>query len=87
MLPALAPFIKYWSTPKRAARVISGVLTDESDRTGVYYDETGKPMSGSAQVRDPVFAGRVVAETRALLATVPMEFTGVAVPGWRRPVG
>lgn len=87
VLSPLAPFIKHWSTPKRAARVISGVLTDESGRTGVYYDETGKPMSGSAQVRDPAFADRVVAETRALLATVPMEFTRDEVPGWRRPVG
>ncbi|GAB3131923.1 SDR family NAD(P)-dependent oxidoreductase [Microbispora hainanensis] len=69
----LAPLIKYWSTPKRAARVITGVLTDGSDRTGVYYDENGKPMVGSAQVRDPAFADRVVAETRALLATIPLD--------------
>ena len=73
VLGPLAPFIKYWSTPKHAARVITGVLTDESDRTGVYYDENGKPVIGSAQVRDPAFAGRVVAETRALLATVPTD--------------
>jgi len=65
-----APLIKYWSTPKRAARVITEVLTAESDATGVYYDENGKPMLASAQVRDPVFAARYVAETRALLATV-----------------
>ena len=70
MLSPLAPLIKYWSTPKHAGRVIAGVLTDESGQTGVYYDENGKPMPGSAQVRDPAFAGRVVAETRALLATV-----------------
>lgn len=71
VLSPLAPFIKYWSTPKRAARVITEVLADESDRTGVYYDENGKPMLGSAQVRDPAFADRVVSETRALLATAP----------------
>lgn len=71
VLGPLAPLIKYWSTPKRAARVITEVLTDESDATGVYYDENGKPMLGSAQVRDPAFAARVVAETRALLAPVP----------------
>ena len=65
--------IKYWSTPKRAARVITGVLTRESDRTGVYYDENGKPMSASAQVRGPAFANRIVVETRALLATVRMD--------------
>jgi hypothetical protein len=36
-------------------------------RSGVYYDEGGRPMLGSALVRDPVFTDRVVAETRALL--------------------
>ena len=71
VLAPLAPFVKYWSTPKHAARVITAVLTGESDATGVYYDENGKPMLGSAQVRDSAFADRYVAETRALLATVP----------------
>jgi NAD(P)-dependent dehydrogenase (short-subunit alcohol dehydrogenase family) len=71
VLSPAARFIKYWSTPKRAARVITEVLTDESDRTGVYYDENGNPMVGSAQVRDAAFADRIVAETRALLATAP----------------
>ncbi|MGH7290673.1 MAG: SDR family NAD(P)-dependent oxidoreductase, partial [Myxococcota bacterium] len=71
VLGPLAPFINYWSTPKRAARVITDVLTEASDQTGMYYDENGKPMLGSAQVRDPAFADRVVAETRALLAAVP----------------
>ncbi|CAG6394683.1 hypothetical protein SCOCK_290020 [Actinacidiphila cocklensis] len=33
----------------------------------------GKSMLGSAQVRDPEFSDRVVAETRALLARVPSE--------------
>jgi NAD(P)-dependent dehydrogenase (short-subunit alcohol dehydrogenase family) len=73
LLAPLAPAVKYWSTPKRAARVITGVLTAPSDATGVYYDENGKPMLGSAQVRDPAFADRVVAETRALLATIPIK--------------
>ena len=71
VLSPLAPMIKYWSTPKRAARVITEVLTADSDASGVYYDERGKPMLGSAQVRDPGFSERVVAETRAFLATVP----------------
>ncbi|TDW54525.1 SDR family NAD(P)-dependent oxidoreductase [Kribbella pratensis] len=71
VLSPLAPMIKYWSTPKRAARVIAEVLTADSDASGVYYDERGKPMLGSAQVRDPGFSERVVAETRAFLATVP----------------
>jgi NAD(P)-dependent dehydrogenase (short-subunit alcohol dehydrogenase family) len=68
VLSPLAPLIKYWSTPKHAARVITRVLTDTSGATGVYYDETGKPMLGSTQVRDPEFSERVVAETRAFLA-------------------
>lgn len=71
LLAPLAPFIKYWSNPKTAARVITGILTDDSGRTGVYYDEKGRPMNGSALVRDPEFDARVVAETRALLVQVP----------------
>lgn len=71
MLAPLAPFIKYWSNPKTAARVITKVLTDASSQTGVYYDEKGQPMNGSTLVRDPEFGERVVAETRALLARVP----------------
>ena len=71
LLSPLAPFVKYWSSPKTAARVITGVLTDGSDRTGVYYDEKGRPMNGSVLVREPEFDDRVVAETRALLAQIP----------------
>jgi NAD(P)-dependent dehydrogenase (short-subunit alcohol dehydrogenase family) len=70
-LSPLAPRIKYMGNPKSAAQVIVGVLTDDSDTTGVYYDERGRPMSGSALVREPEFQNRVVAETRALLAQVP----------------
>ena len=70
VLTLLAPHIKYWSTSKRAARVITKVLINEPGQTGVYYDEKGHPMHGSALVRDPTFADRVVAETRALLSTV-----------------
>jgi NAD(P)-dependent dehydrogenase (short-subunit alcohol dehydrogenase family) len=66
----LAPFIKYWSTPARAAKVITKALLNESGGTGVYYDERGKPMLGSTLARDPKFQDRVVAETRALLSTV-----------------
>jgi galactose-1-phosphate uridylyltransferase len=44
---------------------------DASGPTGVYYDEGGHPMLVSALVRDPKFQDRIVAETRALLATVP----------------
>ena len=71
ILPLLAPFMKYWSTPKRAGRVATKVLIDASGLTGIYYDEGGHPMLGSVLVRDPKFQDRVVAETRALLSTVP----------------
>lgn len=70
VMSVFAPFMKHFSTPKLSARVITKVLT-ESDTTGVYYDEKGKPMRGSAQVQDPAFQDRYIAETRALLATVP----------------
>ncbi len=71
VLSPIAPYIKYWSNPKHAARMVTTVLTGDTDRTGVYYDENGQPMLGSAQVRDPAFQDRVVTETRELLATVP----------------
>jgi NAD(P)-dependent dehydrogenase (short-subunit alcohol dehydrogenase family) len=71
VVPLLMPFIKILSTPKRAARVITKILTDASGQTGVYYDEGGQPMLGSTLVRDPKFQERIVAETRSLLATVP----------------
>jgi hypothetical protein len=54
------------STPKRAGRVITQIMIDASGQTGVYYDEGGHPMRGSALVRDPKFQDRVVAETRLL---------------------
>lgn len=68
LAPLLAPFVKVLSTPRRAARVIAGILTDTSGRTGVYYDEGGHPTHGSALLRDTAFQDRVVAETRAFLA-------------------
>ena len=71
LVPLLMPFIKILSTPKRAARVISKILLDASGRSGVYYDEGGRPMLGSMLVRDPRFQDRVVAETRAVLSTIP----------------
>jgi hypothetical protein len=70
LVPLLMPFIRILSTPKRAARVITKVLMNEPGETGIYYDEVGRPMQGSPLVRDPKFKDRVVAETRALLATV-----------------
>ena len=71
LVPLLMPFMTFLSTPKRAAQVITKVLTDPSGRTGIYYDERGHPMLGSALVRNPEFQDRVVAETRALLSTIP----------------
>ena len=71
LVPMFMPFVKILSTPKRAARVITKILIDTSGQTGVYYDEGGHPMQGSPPVRDPKFQDRVVAETRALLVTVP----------------
>jgi NAD(P)-dependent dehydrogenase (short-subunit alcohol dehydrogenase family) len=71
VLSLLAPFIRYWSTPKRAAKVITRAVLNESGETGVYHDERGQPMLGSTLVRDPQFQDRVVAETRALLSTIP----------------
>jgi NAD(P)-dependent dehydrogenase (short-subunit alcohol dehydrogenase family) len=68
LVPLLMPFIKILSTSKRAAREITKILVDTSGHTGVYYDEGGHPMQGSALVRDPKFQDRVVAETRAFLA-------------------
>ena len=70
IVPLMVPFVKVLSTPKRAARVITKILTDTSGQTGIYYDEGGHPMQGSALLRDPKFQDRVVAETRAFLATV-----------------
>jgi NAD(P)-dependent dehydrogenase (short-subunit alcohol dehydrogenase family) len=70
LVPLFMPFIKILSTPKRAARVITRIMIDTSGQTGVYYDEAGHPMQGSALVRDPRFQDRVVAETRDLLSTM-----------------
>jgi NAD(P)-dependent dehydrogenase (short-subunit alcohol dehydrogenase family) len=70
VLTLIAPYIKDWSTLKRAARVITKVLMNESGATGVYYDDKCNPMLGSELERDPKFTARVVSETRALLETV-----------------
>ncbi len=67
-LPLLAPFMPYWSTPKRAARIATQAVLNPSRQTGIYFDDGGKPMQASKQVQDPGFQGRVAAETRAFLA-------------------
>ncbi len=66
----VALLIKGGSTPKRAGKVIAALARNREGASGVYYDEKGRPMLGSGQVRDPQFQDRVVAETRALLATL-----------------
>jgi NAD(P)-dependent dehydrogenase (short-subunit alcohol dehydrogenase family) len=68
IVPLLMSFIKILSTSKRAAREITKILIDTSGHTGVYYDERGNPMQGSALVSNPKFQDRVVAETRAFLS-------------------
>lgn len=77
LVPLLMPFMKFLSTPERAARVITGVLINAGGQTGIYYDEGGHPMPGSVLVRDPKFTDRVVAETRALLSTIPLSPVGL----------
>ena len=71
LVPLLMPLIKILNTPERAAKVIAKVLTDESGKTGVCYDQHGRPKPGSELVRHPEFVERVVAETRALLSAIP----------------
>ena len=66
LVPLFMPFMKILSTPRRAARVIATIVTNESGPTGVYFDEGGSPMRGSDLVHDTTFQDRVVAETRAL---------------------
>ncbi len=70
LMAIIPPFSKYSSTPEKSAKVIAQVLTDESGKTGVYFDEKGEPMLGSDLSRNIEFQDRVVAETRALLAKV-----------------
>lgn len=73
VMQPLAPLIPYWSTPERAGKLIAEKLTDTSASTGAYFDEKGRPMQASAQVRDPAFSDRYIAETRALLAELPLS--------------
>lgn len=69
LAPALS-LLPHFTTSKRAGRVIARIVTDPSAASGVYYDEGGRPMSGSTQVSDPAFSDRYVRESRELLATV-----------------
>lgn len=70
LAPVLAA-LPHFTTSKRAARIITRIVTDPSAASGRYYDENGAPMQGSAQVRDPAFSDRYIAESRALLSAMP----------------
>lgn len=70
ILMSFPPFARYRSTPRRAAKVIANVITDTSAKTGIYYDEKGRPMQGSRLVQDPKFQDQVLAASRAFLSTV-----------------
>jgi NAD(P)-dependent dehydrogenase (short-subunit alcohol dehydrogenase family) len=67
--PALT-LVPHFTTSKRAARVITRIVTDASTESGTYYDENGTKMRASAQVSDPAFSDRYVRESRALLESV-----------------
>ena len=69
VITRLPPFSRYRSTPKRSARTITHVLTDSSGKTGIYFDEKGKPMHGSALAHDLCFQNRLLAATREFLAS------------------
>jgi NAD(P)-dependent dehydrogenase (short-subunit alcohol dehydrogenase family) len=73
LVPLLMLFIKILSTPKLAGRVIARIMTSDSGSTGVYFNERGQPMQGSAQVSDASFQDRLVAQTRAFLVSLASE--------------
>lgn len=68
LVPLLVPFVKVLSTPQRAARLITDIMTDASNQSGCYFDESGHIMQGSKLVHDQQFQKRVVSETRTLLS-------------------
>jgi len=70
VMAMIPPFSTYSSTADKSAKVIASVLTDESGKTGVYFDEKGYPMLGSALSQDPKFQDLVVAETRSFLSKI-----------------
>lgn len=67
IMAVIPPFSEYASTPKKSAKIICSVLVDSSGKTGIYFDEKGKPMVGSELAHDQKFQNQVVAETRAFL--------------------
>ena len=69
-MAVIPPFSTYSSTPAKSAKVITKVLINQSGKTGIYFDEKGQPMLGSALSQDPKFQDLVVAETRAFLSKI-----------------
>ncbi|WP_143309226.1 SDR family NAD(P)-dependent oxidoreductase [Chitinophaga vietnamensis] len=70
LMAIIPPFSHYSSTPEKSAKVIAKVLMNETGQTGIYFDEKGEPMQGSALSCDPQFQDRVVTETRAFLQKI-----------------
>ena len=70
LTPALT-LLPHFTTSKRAAKVITRIVTDPSGATGLYYDENGALLQASAQINDAAFADRYIAESEELLSTVP----------------
>lgn len=70
LMAVIPPFSRYSSTPEKSAKVITDVLAAEPGKTGIYFDEKGRPMFGSELSRNLKFQDLVVAETRALLRKV-----------------
>lgn len=67
LFPLVRPWIAGATTPARAGRVIANAALNPARETGVYLNERGEHMRGSALVHDPSFQDRVLAETRSLL--------------------
>jgi NAD(P)-dependent dehydrogenase (short-subunit alcohol dehydrogenase family) len=67
IITRLPPFSQYRSTPDKSAKTIARAVTDTSGASGVYLDEKGKPMRGSALAHDRGFQDRLIADTRSFL--------------------
>ncbi|WP_345209749.1 SDR family NAD(P)-dependent oxidoreductase [Mucilaginibacter gynuensis] len=70
LMAIIPPFSRFSSTPQKTARVIVQLLSSDTGKTGIYFDEKGKPMLASEQVRQPEFQDLVLSETRALLLAI-----------------
>ena len=80
-------FCGYMCTRRLLLISSTGAPRNGSAVPGVYYDEKCNTILGSALVRDPKFQDRVVAEPRALVATIRAYSTArTASPGGRGPL-